>query len=241
MMKRLVLISQMLLCFLFSPSLGFASSLKPEKSLAKSESLSARSAVPLKIKNPVIFIDPGHGGEDYGTNTLEKPTAYEKNLTLSTAKLVRTYLKKRGYNVVMTREGDETVSLKDRASLANKGRASLFVSIHYNSAPNKSADGLEIYYYQSDKDRIRSLESKMLAEDLLRRCCSNVNAKVRGVKHGNFAVIRDTNMPAVLIEGGFLTNIKEQEKIRTAQYQRSLSQAIAASIDQYARRNLRSP
>jgi N-acetylmuramoyl-L-alanine amidase len=228
--------------FLFIPFCVFflfSSCLAAPKKIVDSSTFAARAPIPLKTKNPLIFIDPGHGGEDYGTNTLEKPKVYEKNLTLSTAKLVYQYLKKRGYRVVMTREGDQTVSLKERASLANKGKAALFVSIHYNSAPNRSADGIEVYYFKSENDRIRSLKSKMLAEDMLRRCCSSTGAKVRGVKHGNFAVIRDTNMPAILIEGGFLTNSKEQENIRTAHYQRALSQAIAASIDQYARRNLR--
>ncbi len=86
--------------------------------------------------------------------------------------------------------------------------------MHYNSAPAKKAEGIEVFYYKSDENKLRSLESQRLASSILAQVTKLTHAKSRGVKHGNFAVIRETTMPAVLIEGGFLTNEEEMEKIK---------------------------
>lgn len=181
----------------------------------------------------LIIIDPGHGGEDYGTHSLGKPVYHEKYLTLSTAKLLNSYLQNLGYRTLMTRETDIFIPLEKRAEMANNQSPTLFVSVHYNSAPNRDAQGIEVFYYRNDTNSIRVKKSKVLAEKVLSCLIKNTKAKDRGIKNGNFCVIRETAMPAILIEAGFLTNQEELEKIKTSQYIKSLAWGIAQGIDQY--------
>lgn len=188
---------------------------------------------PNTIVKGFIVLDPGHGGDDLGTHST-KPFKYqEKVLTLSTAKMLKTYLEQLGYAVQMTRSDDMFVALDKRANFANTRRPQIFVSVHYNSAPSKSADGIEIFYYKSDAEKSRSAESKTLANAILKRMIENTEAKSRGVKHGNLAVIRETDMPAVLIEGGFLTNEEEMYKLKDANYLKKLAWGIAQGIEDY--------
>lgn len=180
-----------------------------------------------------IILDPGHGGEDYGTHST-KPFKYqEKVLTLSTVKMLKTYLEELGYVVQMTRSDDVFVALDKRAIFANNRHPKIFVSVHYNSAPSKSADGIEIFYYRSEEEKSRSQASKALASAILKRMIENTQANSRGVKHGNLAVIRETDMPAVLIEGGFLTNEEEMYKLKDANYLKKLAWGIAQGIEDY--------
>ncbi|EFB42607.1 hypothetical protein pah_c004o121 [Parachlamydia acanthamoebae str. Hall's coccus] len=178
----------------------------------------------------LIIIDAGHGGDDAGA---ESTNYTEKHLNLTTARLVRTYLKQLGYSTAMTRNADFFVPLDKRASFANSKNPDLFVSLHYNSAPSKKAEGIEIYYYQSDKDTQRTAQSKVLASTVLDQVIQNTSAKSRGVRTGNFAVIRETNMPAILVEGGFLTNEKEIKNIKDPIYLKKLAWGVAQGIDQF--------
>lgn len=182
---------------------------------------------------PLIMIDPGHGGEDFGTYSLKKGKYKEKFLNLTTARIVRNYLHQMGYQTLMTRSDDVFVSLEKRAVFANNKQPKLFVSIHYNSAPNKEADGIEVFYYRSDEDHVRTKASKKLAQAILNQVVINTEAKSRGIKHGNLAVIRETQMPAVLIEGGFLTNDDELKKLKDTSYLKRLSWGIAKGIQDY--------
>lgn len=195
--------------------------------------LRKESSFSLVSKKDIIIIDPGHGGEDFGTHSLTKPKYQEKYLNLSTALLVKEYLEKMGYKPILTRATDVFITLENRAEIANKRNADLFVSVHYNSAPSSQADGIEVYYYQSDKNPKRSKASKKLAEVTLKYVLENTKAKSRGVKNGNFAVIRETEMPAILVEGGFLTNEQEMDKIKDPTYMKSLAWGIAQGIDEF--------
>jgi N-acetylmuramoyl-L-alanine amidase len=194
----------------------------------------ANKKTTFKKSKPLIVVDAGHGGEDFGTHSLTKPRYQEKNLTLSTSVLLREYLVKMGYDVAMTREDDIFISLDKRAEFANGLNPLLFVSVHYNSAPSKQAEGIEVYYYKSDGDSERSRSSKQLADAVLRRTISNTQAKSRGVKHGNFAVIRETRMPAILIEGGFMSHEGEMSKIKNPGYIKQLAWGIAQGIHETA-------
>lgn len=189
--------------------------------------------IPPKRPAPLIMIDPGHGGEDQGTHSLFKPTYQEKSLTLATAVLLKDYLKKLGYQVKMTRTEDIFIALSDRAKMANEANAVCFVSVHYNSAPSTDAHGIEIFYYESETNTGRTTASKNLAKKVLDEIIPLSQAKSRGVKAGNFAVIRETKMPAILVEGGFLTNQKELEKIKDPQYLKALAWGIARGVDGY--------
>lgn len=183
--------------------------------------------------NILVMLDPGHGGKDKGAHSKKVPKYQEKHLTLSTAFMLKEYLTRMGYAVLMTRSEDIFISLDARAALANKEQPHIFVSLHYNTAPNAQAEGIEIFYYRSEADKKRSKDSELLAATILKRVIKNTGAKSRGVKHGNLAVIRETNVPAILIEGGFLSNSEEILKIKDAGYLKQLSWGIAQGINDY--------
>lgn len=189
--------------------------------------------IPKGEKRPLIVIDPGHGGEDFGTNSRVPPKYQEKYLNLATSRMLNGYLKQLGFDTVMTRDSDVFVSLDKRALFANTQKPKVFVSVHYNSAPSKEAEGIEVFYYRSEDNKSRSDESKQLAQAVLGQLLKTTGAKSRGVKHGNLSVIRQTKMPAILVEGGFLTNEKEMEKIKDASYLKKVAWGIAQGIKEY--------
>lgn len=189
---------------------------------------------PLLVQNFSIMIDPGHGGHDIGTQSISKPRYQEKSLNLVTAKFVRDFLQQLGYQVVMTREDDKFVSLDKRAKIANDYKPVIFLSIHYNSAPSAEAEGIEVFFYQSKEDKERTIKSKRLAQTVLKHIVGETKAKSRGVKHGNFLVIRETNMPAILVEGGFVTNEAEMQNLKDPTYLKRLAWGIVRGIEEYA-------
>ncbi len=178
---------------------------------------------------PVIILDPGHGGTDEGTKV---NAVLEKRVALVATLLTKTRLEELGYQVVLTRSRDVFVSLPRRVSLANKAQGSLFVSIHFNSAPSPEAKGIEVFYYNS-KELWRSRASKRLASCVLGGMIDETGARSRGVKQGNFHVIRETSMPAILVEGGFITNKEERIKLRDRSYLDKIALGIAEGIDKY--------
>lgn len=182
-----------------------------------------------KTLAPLIVIDPGHGGMDKGASS---GGVEEKSPTLETALLIKKYLIQKGYRVLLTRTSDTFISLDQRAAIANNCHCKLFVSIHYNAAKSAEAKGIEVYHFDS-KDATRSKSSKKLATCLLHRLIANTGAKSRGVKAGNFHVIRETTMPAVLIEGGFITNSGERSLIRDEKYLDRIARSVAEGIDRY--------
>jgi N-acetylmuramoyl-L-alanine amidase len=193
-------------------------------------------AKPKQMREEVVIIDPGHGGQDMGTHS-EKGVKYqEKSLTLATSLMLRDYLEKMGYRTYLTRTDDSFIALEKRSSIANDKSPTLFVSVHFNSAPSKEAEGIEVFYYKSEENKSRSKDSKVLAENILRYVLKSTDAKSRGVRHGNFAVIRETKMPAILIEGGFLTNDQELQKIQNASYLKKIAWGIAQGVDAYLRK-----
>lgn len=178
---------------------------------------------------PLIILDPGHGGKDQGAKVSHLE---EKKLTLRTAYLTKKELELLGYQVVLTRARDTFLSLTSRVGVANAKASSLFVSIHYNSAKSPAAQGIEVYYYGSvaGKRRQASLE---LARSIMGKMVHHTHAAARGVKKGNFQVIRETTMPAVLVEAGFLTNYEERTHLSSQVYLEKLAQGIAQGIDKY--------
>jgi len=184
-------------------------------------------------KRPKIVIDAGHGGKDHGALSKSTPVYQEKALNLTTALLLNSFLQKMGYQTILTRGEDFFVPLDLRAAIANSNNAALFVSVHYNSAPSTKAEGVEVYYYNSDDNKERTDASKALAGEVLDRIVESTECKSRGVKHGNFAVIRETTMPAILIEGGFVTNQNEILKLRSPGYLKTLAGSIALGINDF--------
>ena len=188
---------------------------------------------PLLVQNVCIMVDPGHGGHDFGTQSISKPRYLEKSLNLVTAKFVREYLQQLGYQVLMTREEDKFVSLEKRAKMANEKKPALFVSIHYNSAPLADAQGVEVFFYQTKEKKERARQSKQLANVILKNILAETGAKSRGVKHGNYHVIRQTTMPAILVEGGFVTNESELQKLKDPTYLKRMAWGIVKGIEEY--------
>ncbi len=185
------------------------------------------------VIKPLVMIDPGHGGKDIGAVSLSKPVYQEKNLNLASARFLEQFLRQRGYRTLMTRDDDTFLTLEERADVSKEKKAQLFVSVHFNSAPNKTAEGIEVFYYKSDKDKERSNKSEALAKAVLANTIETTQANSRGIKHGNFSVIRNSSIPAILIEGGFLTNDSEMERIKDPTYLKKLAWGIAQGIDQY--------
>lgn len=185
------------------------------------------------VAAPLIVIDAGHGGKDNGAEAKDGSNTMEKNLNLTTALYVRYYLKKFGFQTAMTRRDDTFIPLKQRASWSNSIHPELFVSIHYNSAPNEKAEGIEIFYYKSDDNKERSSQSKKLGESIMKNMTALTGARGRGVKHGNLAVVRETNMPAVLVEGGFISNPDDLQHLQNDVYLKKLAWGIATGIRDY--------
>lgn len=180
-----------------------------------------------------IILDPGHGGDDQGAKSQTKPFYSEKNFNLVTARFVQQQLKQKGYTPTLTREKDLFVSLMDRAALPQLCHQDIFVSIHFNSAPSTQAEGVEVFYYRDENHPARTQTSKLLAETVLKYIVKETGAKSRGVKHGNYYVIRETDVPAILIEGGFLTHPEELTKIKDPSYLKKLAWGITQGVDAY--------
>jgi N-acetylmuramoyl-L-alanine amidase len=187
----------------------------------------------VSVARPQIVIDAGHGGFDLGAHSR---VCEEKEVCLKTAERVKKHLLQRGYRVVMTRTRDEFVPLKKRAQIANLSQSQLLVSVHYNAAKNQEASGIEVYYYNQGEPW-KAKCSKQVAELVLNKIVTDTGAHSRGVKGGNFCVIRETKMPSILVEGGFLTNPTERNKLCDSKYIDTLALALADGIDQYFKKS----
>lgn len=182
-------------------------------------------------KKQLIILDAGHGGTDEGARV---QTFQEKKITLTTTLMTKKNLEDLGYRVLLTRSRDIYLSLARRVSIANQTQNALFVSIHYNASQSKVAKGIEVFYPES-KEVWRTHASKRLAYCILYQVIDTTEAISRGVKEGNFHVIRETQMPAVLIEGGFVTNAEERALLKDREYLARIAKGIAKGIDKYIR------
>lgn len=180
----------------------------------------------------LIVIDSGHGGKDSGAvGVLDGKTILEKDLTLQIAFKVREILESNGYTVDMTRDTDKYLELTEPPAQANEENAAVFVSIHINSAENvPEASGTEVYYSVENNGDSYGTTSAVLAKNILNRMLYNMESKNRGVKTANHAVTRRCNMPAVLVEVGFISNEDELRKMCSEEYQYKAAQGIAEGI-----------
>ncbi len=184
---------------------------------------------------PVIVVDAGHGGTDLGARG-KTPYCEEKKLCLQTARLVKQYLNQLGYRVIMTRNADAAVSLQQRVAIADQANADLFVSLHFNSSRNPTAHGIEIFFCDSKEEKSRANSSRKLADSILSRVLRRTLATSRGVKKGNFYVIRETSIPAVLLEGGFISNPTERSFLKTREYQEKIARGVADGVDVFMKK-----
>ncbi len=167
-----------------------------------------------------VVIDAGHGGIDRGGGPGQ--ILPEKPYTLDTALRLQRALRSRGVHTVMTRTQDVFVPLPVRAAIASAQRNAIFISIHYNSAPREGAHGIETYYYRSD--------SFGLATRLHQAQLASLDTEDRHVRRRGFFVLRRPSIPAVLCEGGYLTNGAESHEILNSSYRERWAQNIADAI-----------
>ena len=169
-----------------------------------------------------IIIDPGHGKHDLGaSNSL----VYEKHINLDVSRRLERTLRSMGFRTVMTRSDDSFVPLDTRASIANRYRDAIFVSVHFNSSYKNKVSGIETYY--------RSSESKLFADLVQRELIRNIGAVDRGVKTANFVVIKKTRHPSILVEGGFVSNARERSAMTDPRYRQAVADSIARGIVAY--------
>ncbi len=174
-----------------------------------------------------IVIDPGHGGLDPGAIGIGG--IRETDIVLEVSKIVKNLLSDKGVKVRLTRKNEVDLDLAPRVSFANNEDADIFVSIHANASRGKRRDinGLETFYYKGWKGR---LLAKNIQKQILK---VSPGSPDRGVKQGRFYVIKNTSMPAVLVEIGFLTGRLDARRLEKATHRKRLAYAIAKGILEY--------
>jgi N-acetylmuramoyl-L-alanine amidase len=208
----------------------------------------ARNPARLKTDS-VIVIDPGHGGTDSGTKSV-LANGYEKEFTLDWARRLERVLAAEGWQVLLTRNSDADLALSNRVAFAETHKADLFVSLHFNSsAPNQEQAGLETYCLTPPG--LPSSMTRGYGDDLALTFANNAfdteNIQLalrvhqallgvnghhdRGVRRARFpAVLRGQQCPAILIEGGYLSNPREARQIADPAYRQKLAEAVAAAL-----------
>lgn len=192
-----------------------------------------------------VFLDPGHGGKDPGAvyyNT------QEKDLTMQVYQKLRKELEGLGYTVLSSRDSDVYVDfITERSKMVNNTNSDIFISIHFNAsgAPASNRSGIQTYsyeeapgypsrinsYWHNHPDRIS--ESNRLAADIHSSLLAETGAKDAGLLQSSFAVLRETDKPAVLLELGYIDNFNENQQIRSDAYQNRLVAGIVKGIQKY--------
>lgn len=223
-------------------------------------------------KFKTVVVDAGHGGKDPGA--IGVSGSYEKDIALDIARRLKRRLEDKGVKVIMTRDSDEFITLQERTEIASRAKADLFVSIHANSSPSRSARGMEIYYlrylkagernepqiHTNRRHLFRSMEmvkdspdledilldmlydykqaeSRELADYVVGNVARMVPVDNRGSKSAGFFVLKNTLIPAILVETGFLSNRQDEAQLLDNGYRQKLADAIAETILRYARKS----
>jgi N-acetylmuramoyl-L-alanine amidase len=200
--------------------------------------------------NPVdtVVLDAGHGGHDKGAVCI---FGNEKDFALDVCMRARALLQAKGLKVLMTRDDDTFIPLEERPTVANATPNSIFVAMHFNDAGNPDASGFEIYSItprgepstadntlalhdlEPEPGNITDVPSLALSESIYHSLLGNIPQVDRGVKRARFAVIRLAQVPAVLIEGGFVSSDSEARQIATPAYRQQLAEAIVTGIESF--------
>lgn len=184
---------------------------------------------PLKALTPLaettIMLDAGHGGND--TGALSNTGQFEKTYTLKTAKLVRDALEPYGVNVIMTRTSDHIVYLDKIPKIAEAHHADASISFHFDSSPAaNTANGLTAYYYHHNNGSF-NLASAINGQ------MHNLPIVSRGVEFGNFLVIRQNTLPAILLENGYINSDHDFKYIQQASYRQAIADDVRLGLEQY--------
>jgi N-acetylmuramoyl-L-alanine amidase len=179
------------------------------------------------VNRRFIAVDAGHGGDDTGAIN-QAIGINEKTVTLAISQQLQRILESRGHEVLMTRRTDVFVPLGQRAELANTAGTEIFVSIHCNSAENASATGIETYHHANSE------MGQALAAEVHRAVIAALPSHLnRGVKSANFQVLRETQMPACLVETEFISNHQQAQFLANPANQERIARAIADGIKIY--------
>jgi len=205
-----------------------------------------------KGKVQTIVLDPGHGGFDKGARNA---FGTEKDFALDVARKLRPLLQKKGFKVILTRENDVFIPLHMRARLANATKDSIFVSLHFNATnSNRDATGFEIFSLTprgapSTDDNALALrfvnmqagspvdaQSFALSATVFHSMLGHLPEVDRGIKRARFAVLRHTKIPAILVEGGFLSETANSKRVADPAWREKFAEALSVGIENY--RNL---
>ena len=178
---------------------------------------------PTSLAEATVVIDAGHGGKDSGANS---NGLLEKELTLSTAKILAKKLEAFGTNVILTRSDDQTLSLNDRVYIAHTSKADAFISLHYDAYKvDNGGSGTSTFYY-SDADR-------GLAESIHKAIGTKGPLRNNGVKRGDYLVLHENLQPSVLLELGFINNTVDATYIQRETYQALMADQIIHAMTEY--------
>jgi N-acetylmuramoyl-L-alanine amidase len=232
----------------------------------------AVASLPLPSSALTIAIDPGHGGSKEGA--LSPSGVKEKDVSLAVAKRLRKLLEAdKDLHVVMTRDGDDHVELRDRTAVANKAKADLLISIHCNSMPTtssrKTTSGIETYFLSADASdaeanalaarenadvsdpvaadptdpvnmilqdlsrMVAHADAKRLAEEVHLSLVKSLGSKSRGVRQAPFIVLLGADMPAILVEIGFISHPVEGKRLADPAYQQRIAVALGDAVSAF--------
>ena len=179
------------------------------------------------LEQPLIVIDPGHGGIDSGS---ENEGILEKDINLEISLKLKQALLDKGYRVLMTRSDDTALELRERSDFANEAEADLFISLHQNCySQDTSVSGIEVYY-NYDKTTNDERFSQLIQQALV----DSTGARDRGIREQDSLVVtRETTMPAVLVETAFISNPQELSLITSSSYQNEVIDGIISGIEQF--------
>jgi N-acetylmuramoyl-L-alanine amidase len=197
-----------------------------------------------------VVIDPGHGGDDPGArNTGLKLT--EKHLTLDLAKRLKAALEAKGLRVTLTRDTDRFISLEKRGRIANASGADLFLSLHFNASEKRSVAGVETFTFtppfqpSTSRSSLHSSDRRTYAGNandpwntlfgyyVQRSLTATLSTEDRGLKRARFSVLRELEMPGLLVEGGFVSHDREGRNVGSAAYRDRIVQGIVDGLQVY--------
>jgi N-acetylmuramoyl-L-alanine amidase len=203
-------------------------------------------------KVQTIVLDPGHGGFDKGAASM---FGNEKTYALDVARQLRPLLQAKGFKVVMTRENDVFIPLEVRARIANATKDSIFVSIHFNAtgsnpnatgfeifsltprgAPSTNDDSLALHFVNMQAGNPVDAQSFELSAAVYHSMLGHIQEFDRGIKRARFAVLRQTKIPSILVEGGFLSETGDSKRVADAAWRKQLAESLCTGIENY--RNL---
>jgi N-acetylmuramoyl-L-alanine amidase len=182
---------------------------------------------PRRATAGVVIVDAGHGGHDPGT--ISATGIQEKNINLRVAAKVARLLEQRGIGVVMTRWQDQFIELEERSAIANRRGADLFVSIHADSAPSRSAQGFTVYVATA------ASAGAYRAAHAINQAMERTDMNNRGIREEDYRVLVNTECPAALIELGYLSNSEDAAHLADDSFRDRLAEAIADGIEAYLR------